>query len=194
MLGRTPRDVSHARKGDLVWGKIHGFPWWPSVVRDVSQWRGDDKQLRVTFLGPTRDDITTEVMAETFGRELFLDEASLETLAHAEPCSCSIMRHAWITLGVAAALAPVAAAFAPSPSTQRSHPLRASDEPFDVSRLQGKAARLAAVAAIPVTSREILAAREESGAVATLGRLAGRWLWRRDARKKAMKAEEKQRS
>ena len=57
-----------------------------------------------------------------------------------------------------------------------------------------EAARLAAVAAIPVTSREILAAREESGAVATLGRLAGRWLWRRDARKKAMKAEEKQRS
>ena len=57
-----------------------------------------------------------------------------------------------------------------------------------------EAARLAAVAAIPVTSREILAAREESGAIATLGRLAGRWLWRRDARKKAMKAEEKQRS
>ncbi len=63
------------------------------------------------------------------------------------------MRHAWITLGVAAAFAPaprhvwiitlgVAAAFAPSPCTQRSHPLRANDEPFDVSKLQGKAARL----------------------------------------------------
>ena len=63
------------------------------------------------------------------------------------------MRHAWIiTLGVAAAFAPapyahwvtlgVAAAFAPAPIAQRSHPLRASDEPFDVSRLQGKAARL----------------------------------------------------
>jgi len=31
-------------------------------------------------LGPTRDDLTTEVLAETFGRELVLDEASLETL------------------------------------------------------------------------------------------------------------------
>ena len=31
-------------------------------------------------LGPTRDDITTEVMAETFGRELELDEASLEQI------------------------------------------------------------------------------------------------------------------
>ncbi len=31
-------------------------------------------------LGPTRDDITTEVMAETFGRELQLDEASLEEI------------------------------------------------------------------------------------------------------------------
>jgi len=31
-------------------------------------------------LGPTRDDITTEVMAETFGRELVLDEASLEEI------------------------------------------------------------------------------------------------------------------
>ena len=47
-----------------------------------------------------------------------------------------ITRHAWIiTLGVAAA-------FAPTPNQQRSHPLRASDEPFDVSKLQGKAARL----------------------------------------------------
>ena len=31
-------------------------------------------------LGPTRDDITTEVMSETFGRPLFLDEASLESI------------------------------------------------------------------------------------------------------------------
>lgn len=31
-------------------------------------------------LGPTRDDITTEVMAETFGRGLALDEASLEQI------------------------------------------------------------------------------------------------------------------
>ncbi|MBW2423762.1 MAG: competence/damage-inducible protein A [Deltaproteobacteria bacterium] len=31
-------------------------------------------------LGPTRDDLTTEVLAETFGRELVLDEASLETI------------------------------------------------------------------------------------------------------------------
>ena len=31
-------------------------------------------------LGPTRDDITSEVLAETFGRELFLDEASLEAI------------------------------------------------------------------------------------------------------------------
>ena len=31
-------------------------------------------------LGPTRDDITIEVLAETFGRELVLDEASLETI------------------------------------------------------------------------------------------------------------------
>ena len=31
-------------------------------------------------LGPTRDDITTEVMSETFGRPLFLDEGSLEAI------------------------------------------------------------------------------------------------------------------
>ena len=31
-------------------------------------------------LGPTRDDITTEVMSETFRRPLFLDEASLESI------------------------------------------------------------------------------------------------------------------
>jgi len=31
-------------------------------------------------LGPTRDDLTTEVLAETFGRELILDDASLETI------------------------------------------------------------------------------------------------------------------
>ena len=31
-------------------------------------------------LGPTRDDLTAEVLAETFGRELVLDEASLEVI------------------------------------------------------------------------------------------------------------------
>lgn len=31
-------------------------------------------------LGPTRDDLTTEVLAETFGRELVLDEQSLELI------------------------------------------------------------------------------------------------------------------
>lgn len=31
-------------------------------------------------LGPTRDDLTTEVLAETFGRELVLDSTSLETI------------------------------------------------------------------------------------------------------------------
>ena len=31
-------------------------------------------------LGPTRDDLTTEVLAQTFGRELVLDDASLETI------------------------------------------------------------------------------------------------------------------
>lgn len=31
-------------------------------------------------LGPTRDDLTTEVLAETFGRKLVLDESSLETI------------------------------------------------------------------------------------------------------------------
>ncbi len=31
-------------------------------------------------LGPTRDDITSEVLAETFGRELLLDAASLESI------------------------------------------------------------------------------------------------------------------
>ncbi|MFT5442164.1 MAG: nicotinamide-nucleotide amidase [Myxococcota bacterium] len=31
-------------------------------------------------LGPTRDDLTTEVLAKTFGREVVLDAASLETL------------------------------------------------------------------------------------------------------------------
>jgi nicotinamide-nucleotide amidase len=31
-------------------------------------------------LGPTRDELTTEVLAKTFGRKLVLDEASLEVI------------------------------------------------------------------------------------------------------------------
>ena len=49
-----------------------------------------------------------------------------------------------------------------------------------------EAALIAAVAAKPVKTREIIAARGE-GFSTTFGRLTGRWLWRRDAKKEAMK-------
>ena len=70
------------------------------------------------------------------------------------------MRHAWITLGVAAAFAP------PSTRTQRSHPLRANDEPFDVSKLQGKAARL------DTRRRQIFLEHQQRKASGDRGRLA----------------------
>ena len=31
---RAADAVRRARRGDRVWAKIHGFPWWPAAVRD----------------------------------------------------------------------------------------------------------------------------------------------------------------
>ena len=49
--GPPPATVEAAVRGDLVWAKIYGFPWWPSVVRDASA-VGDAERprLRVVFL------------------------------------------------------------------------------------------------------------------------------------------------
>ena len=48
-----------------------------ALLRAVSR---SDILLVAGGLGPTRDDITAEVLAETFERPLFLDEGSLETI------------------------------------------------------------------------------------------------------------------
>jgi nicotinamide-nucleotide amidase len=54
----------------------------PEDMRDAFQRavKRSDVVLVSGGLGPTRDDLTTAILSETFGRELVLDEASLETI------------------------------------------------------------------------------------------------------------------
>ena len=63
--------------------------WFQTSVRDDAEDMADafrravarcDVVLVSGGLGPTRDDITVPVLAETFGRKLVLDEQSLETV------------------------------------------------------------------------------------------------------------------
>ena len=60
--GPPPATVEAAVRGDLVWAKIYGFPWWPSVVRDASA-VGDAERprLRVVFL-----DCSTEALVRRY--------------------------------------------------------------------------------------------------------------------------------
>ena len=54
----------------------------PADMRDAFRRAADrsDFVLVSGGLGPTRDDLTTEVMAETFGREMELDDDSLAAI------------------------------------------------------------------------------------------------------------------
>ncbi|KAJ9579552.1 hypothetical protein L9F63_004737 [Diploptera punctata] len=50
------RDGRRMSVGDVVWGKIHGFPWWPGKVASISISRKDDgaslaPQAHVTWYG-----------------------------------------------------------------------------------------------------------------------------------------------
>jgi hypothetical protein len=43
------------RKGEVVWAKIRGFPWWPGVVKNISikLGKGDERETKYTvnFIG-----------------------------------------------------------------------------------------------------------------------------------------------
>ena len=44
------RSVEQSQRGDLLWAKIYGFPWWPSIVRGVRHLGDAEKpRLRVRF-------------------------------------------------------------------------------------------------------------------------------------------------
>ncbi|XP_053524612.1 PWWP domain-containing protein 2B isoform X2 [Artibeus jamaicensis] len=55
--------------GDIVWGKIHGFPWWPARVLDVSvSQKGDGapsrQQAKVSWFGsPTTSHLSTSKLS-----------------------------------------------------------------------------------------------------------------------------------
>lgn len=50
-------DSGNVKKGDIVWAKVKGFPWWPGEVKRVSRGGGDDnntnhqKMIMVNFIG-----------------------------------------------------------------------------------------------------------------------------------------------
>ena len=50
-------DSGNVKKGDIVWAKVKGFPWWPGEVKRVSRGGGDDnntnhqKMITVNFIG-----------------------------------------------------------------------------------------------------------------------------------------------
>ena len=48
--GPPPATVEAAVRGDLVWAKIYGFPWWPSQVRSNKQLHDAEPKVRVRFL------------------------------------------------------------------------------------------------------------------------------------------------
>jgi hypothetical protein len=45
------------RKGEVVWAKVRGFPWWPGVIRNISQRIGKgennerEMKIMVNFVG-----------------------------------------------------------------------------------------------------------------------------------------------
>lgn len=55
--------------GDIVWGKIHGFPWWPARVLDISLSQKDDgepswQEAKVSWFGsPTTSFLSTSKLS-----------------------------------------------------------------------------------------------------------------------------------
>lgn len=55
--------------GDIVWGKIHGFPWWPARVLDISLSQKEDgepswQEARVSWFGsPTTSFLSTSKLS-----------------------------------------------------------------------------------------------------------------------------------
>lgn len=37
--------------GDVVWGKIHGFPWWPGKILTMTNSGGQSAQAHVAWYG-----------------------------------------------------------------------------------------------------------------------------------------------
>lgn len=37
--------------GDVVWGKIHGFPWWPGKILTMTSCGGQSAQAHVAWYG-----------------------------------------------------------------------------------------------------------------------------------------------
>ena len=47
-------------RGELVWGKIKGFPWWPAQVRSVKGLADEPATVRTLFLH-TNDNVTLDL-------------------------------------------------------------------------------------------------------------------------------------
>ncbi|KAL3923335.1 MAG: hypothetical protein SGPRY_004253, partial [Prymnesium sp.] len=45
------------KRGEVVWGKVYGFPWWPSHVRSTKEINANDPRVRVRFCF-TNDNVT----------------------------------------------------------------------------------------------------------------------------------------
>jgi len=42
---------SNFSKGDIIWAKIKGFPWWPAIIGKINGGDKSDKKYKVDFIG-----------------------------------------------------------------------------------------------------------------------------------------------
>eukprot|EP01022_Parablepharisma_sp_SALTPOND_P029057 TRINITY_DN72424_c0_g1_i1.p1 TRINITY_DN72424_c0_g1~~TRINITY_DN72424_c0_g1_i1.p1 ORF type:complete len:382 (-),score=33.43 TRINITY_DN72424_c0_g1_i1:1401-2441(-) len=48
----SPQHGPKMKKGDVVWAKVRGYPWWPAKVVDLEQRKGSEEELIVVnFIG-----------------------------------------------------------------------------------------------------------------------------------------------
>lgn len=38
-------------KGEIIWAKIKGFPWWPAIIGKINGVDKSDKKYKVDFIG-----------------------------------------------------------------------------------------------------------------------------------------------
>lgn len=38
------------KRGDLVWGKVRGYSWWPAIIGEIIK-ESKDRKYRVDFIG-----------------------------------------------------------------------------------------------------------------------------------------------